>query len=243
MRIKILHWNIWFQERVENILKLLEEVDADVLLLQEVTKGCEYNNGKDIAKTIGDKLKLNYNFALAHEYTKHCQGNAIFSKFPFSSNSNFLIQEAGEIYSYSTEARSCAVSKIDFGYGKILNFSTTHSSYNRKFTETKAKLEEIGKLIEFFRENNEKLIFSGDLNVAPGSDSIKLIERELVSCGPDYNQATWTTKSFSYDGFKEDRLRWRLDYIFASRDVKIISSKIIETKHSDHLPILLEVEI
>ena len=85
-------------------------------------------------------------------------------------------------------------------------------------------------------------IFTGDLNLSPNAKSIRLIEKELKHCGPDYKEPTWTTKPFSFMGFEETKLKWRLDYIFASKDVKIINSKIIKTRYSDHLPIILEIE-
>lgn len=97
--------------------------------------------------------------------------------------------------------------------------------------------------MDFFKNNTNRLIFTGDLNVAPNTESIRQIEKRLVHCGPDYRKPTWTTKPFSYNGFEEDKLRWRLDYAFATKDIKVINSKIIKTKHSDHLPILIEIEI
>ena len=48
---------------------------------------------------------------------------------------------------------------------------------------------------------------------------------------------------FDYKDFKETKLRWRLDYVFASKDIRVIRSKIIKTKFSDHLPILVEFEM
>lgn len=241
MKIKILHWNIWFKEKVENILKFLNEIDADILLLQEVTKGCEHNENKDVVKILTEATGMNCNFALAHKYNGHSQGNIILSKFPIISSDNFLIAEAGEIYSYSTEARSCAASKVGLGSRKYLNLATTHSSYCHKFEDSE-KLGEAEKLADFFR-GKDRLVFSGDLNAIPGSDFIKIIEGELVHCGPDYEEATWTTKPFSYQGFEETELKWRLDYVFASSDVKVVDAKILDTKFSDHLPILVEVEI
>jgi endonuclease/exonuclease/phosphatase family metal-dependent hydrolase len=44
-------------------------------------------------------------------------------------------------------------------------------------------------------------------------------------------------------GFEENELNRRLDYVFASKNFKVISSEIISTDFSDHLPILVELEI
>jgi len=68
------------------------------------------------------------------------------------------------------------------------------------------------------------------------------LSKHLLHVGPDFKQNTWPTKPFDYHGFKENDLSWRLDYIFATKDVRVKKVEIINTQYSDHLPILLEVE-
>lgn len=243
MKLKILQWNIWFHEKAENIIKFSKEINPDILCFQELTIGSAYNGNRDVAKLISEELNLEYNFAPAHKYDdNHILGNGIFSRFPIIENCNFLIADAKSSNDYSSEGRICAVSKIKTDHEKIITIATTHSSYNHKFVENEAKLKQIRKLLAFFKSHNEKLMFTGDLNVTPKTRSIKLIEKQLVHCGPDYKKPTWTTKPFSYDGFEETKLRWRLDYVFATKDIKILNSKILKTEYSDHLPILIEIE-
>lgn len=242
MRVKILQWNIWFKEKVENIIEFIKETNPDILCLQELTINSEFNGNQDVPKIISQNLNFDYNFALAQEFENgNLQGNGIFSKYKIIENSNFFIAESKNSNDYSSEGRICAVSKIQLN-NRIITIATTHSSYNHKFVENDLKLKEISKLTNFFKINKD-IIFTGDLNITPNAESIKLIENELIHCGPNFNEPTWTTKPFSYNGFKENKLNWRLDYAFASKDIKVISSKILKTKYSDHLPILIEVEI
>jgi len=244
MRLKILQWNIWGREKVENILKLVKRVNSDILCFQELMIGATYNNGRDVAKIISEKTGLEYNFALAHKADDgRILGNGIFSRFKIIKNSNFFIADSKNSNDYSSQGRSCAVSKIKISNKKNITIATAHSSYNNKFIENEAKLNEIKRLVNFFKNNTHRLVFTGDLNIAPSAESIRQIEKHLVHCGPDYKKPTWTTKPFSYKGFEEDKLRWRLDYAFATKDIKIINSKIIQTEYSDHLPILVEIEI
>ncbi len=244
MKLKILQWNIWFKERAENIIKLIKEIDPDILCLQELTVGFDNNNNQDVAKLISKKTNLNYNFALAHKFEdNHVQGNGIFSRFPIIENSNFFVLDVKDSTGYSSEGRVCAVSKIQIEKTKTILLATAHLSYNHKFTETKEKIREVKTLLKYLKKYREKVIFTGDLNISPNTKSIKLIEKQLVHCGPNYKEPTWTTKPFSYNGFEETKLRWRLDYAFATKDIKVISSKIIKTKYSDHLPVLIEVEV
>lgn len=249
MRIKILHWNIWFQERAENILKVVKKINPDICCFQEVTVGSKFNGKKDVAKFIGDKLNYNFNFSNSHKYEfpitpkgeVNYGGNAIFSRFPIIKNSNFPIINPKDSPKLKYERRTCAVSDIRIGK-KILKVATTHKSYSSGFMEDKEKISETEKLVSFLKKYPKDVIFTGDLNLSPNTKSIKLIENELNHCGPDYSKSTWTTKPFSFMGFEETKLKWRLDYVFASKNIKILNSKIIKTKFSDHLPVLVEIE-
>lgn len=43
--------------------------------------------------------------------------------------------------------------------------------------------------------------------------------------------------------FEETELKWKLDYIFTSKDIKIKETKVVDTKYSDHLPILIVIKL
>lgn len=66
---------------------------------------------------------------------------------------------------------------------------------------------------------------------------------DIKNIGRDYDQKTWTTKPFSYNGFEANTLDWRLDYIFGSSDMVVNSSEMLQTEFSDHLPVIVELNI
>ena len=72
------------------------------------------------------------------------------------------------------------------------------------------------------------------------NEQLKDLEETLIN---NDTSNTWTTKPFSYNGFKETELKWKLDYIFTSRDIKVKERKLVDTKYSDHLPILIAFEL
>lgn len=250
MKLKILHWNIWFQEKAENILKLIKKINPDIICCQEVTIGSNFNDKRDVGKFIANELQYNYNYSRAHKYEfpitpkweSNYGWNAIFSRFPIIKNSNFPIINSKDSSDHKYERRTCAVSEIKIN-NKTIKVATTHKSYSNGFVEDQEKINETKKLTNFFKKNPKNLIFTWDLNLSPQTKSIALIEKELKHCGPDYDIPTRTTKPFSFMGFEENKLKWRIDYIFSSKNIKVIESKIIKTKYSDHLPILLEIEI
>jgi endonuclease/exonuclease/phosphatase family metal-dependent hydrolase len=68
------------------------------------------------------------------------------------------------------------------------------------------------------------------------------ISRQWRDAGPAKDQNTWTTKPFSYGGFSANTRDWRIDYCFATPDIRVRSARIVETPYSDHLPILVDFE-
>ncbi|MBI3190117.1 endonuclease/exonuclease/phosphatase family protein [archaeon] len=127
--------------------------------------------------------------------------------------------------------------------GLKMTVGTVHMSFVPYFATTLKKKKEFELLYKILRNKNTRFIFSGDLNARPNSYIVKVLKRNFRHCGPSLKQPTWTTKPFDYMGFKENKLRWRIDYVFATSDMRVLSSKIIKTKYSDHLPILVEFEI
>jgi len=245
--MKILQWNIWYQEDVKNILELLKKVDADIVCLQELTVNHRRHN-IDTAKYIADGLKYNFFYKEAQIDISsdriRSYGNGIFSRYTII-NSNFKFirdlraPETGMI-DYSREGRVYIESLIDTGDRKLA-VATTHMSYTDRFAQTPDKTIETDKLIAILKEKRDNYVLTGDFNSVPGSYTINEIEKRLKNAGPDMNEKTWTTKPFSYKGFAVNTLDWRLDYCFVTPDIKIKSAEIIKTDFSDHLPILLEV--
>ncbi|HVX90590.1 MAG TPA: endonuclease/exonuclease/phosphatase family protein [Candidatus Paceibacterota bacterium] len=241
--MKLLQWNIWNREDVENTLKLLREVDADILCLQELTAGdSESNNGADLPARIAAELGLNYVFAPASDEAGKKYGDGIFSRFPIISSVSSCIQDPPpreKEEDYSSECRVYVEASIQLE-DDVLNVGTSHMSYTDRFGTTEAKIAETNKLLETLKQKKERFIFAGDLNATPDTYTVTEISKVLTHCGPNMSEKTWTTKPFAYKGFEETQLNWRLDYCFATPDITITSSKIIQTDYSDHLPVLIE---
>jgi endonuclease/exonuclease/phosphatase (EEP) superfamily protein YafD len=89
----------------------------------------------------------------------------------------------------------------------------------------------------------DNYVVTGDLNATPDSYLVPKIEKLLSHAGPKYEVKTWTTKPFSYNGFDETELNWRLDYVFATSDVCVVSSEVVPTEYSDHLPIITQLSV
>jgi endonuclease/exonuclease/phosphatase family metal-dependent hydrolase len=247
MTFKLLQWNIWFEEELENVVSLLEQVDADVICLQELTVNSKLHPGVNFPVMIAQRLKLHSFFKESQSWErdgqKEIQGNGIFSKQPIlETDFKFLREGVFNTRDFSKEGRVYLEVKVRVGES-ILLVGTTHLSYTHKFKESIVKEKEVSKLLDILQDKKGNFVFTGDLNAPPDSSTIKGIEKFLRNCGPDCDQKSWTTKAFNYNDFKENHLNWRLDYVFGTEDMRVKSARILETSYSDHLPILVELDV
>ncbi|MBI4009179.1 endonuclease/exonuclease/phosphatase family protein [Candidatus Roizmanbacteria bacterium] len=247
MIIKLLQWNIWFKEKIESIAATIKKINPDIACFQELSKGLDYNSGIDTVNYIAKHTGFNHYFhegMIWVEDGSKIVGNGIFSKFPISKSlyiSTSIPIKRGAIEKYGSVYIEVQV----VIFNDRLTVATDHLTYISQFKETEEKKKEIDRLINIVKNKNSKYLISGDFNAIPNSYTIRNIEKYLLSCGPSYKEKTAFTKEGDvpdYAGWKTG-FEWRLDYVFATKDLKVKSAKIIKTAYSDHLPIVTEVEI
>ncbi len=246
----LLQWNIWYKENYKNVIKYLKQINADIVTLQEVTQNSFEQNFVDVVEELKNKTNYNVYYKPAHYWylnnkTKKFQGNAILSKFPFKRKSFVFVQNINEnnLDDYRTEGRVYVECDIELNNSKSIIVGTTHLSYNHKFKESELKSKEENRLLKAIAGHKNKFILSGDFNVDEDSRLISELEQLLMNAGPNYSEKTWTTKPFDYNGFRENNLNWRLDYVFSTPDINIVSAKILKTDYSDHLPIFVKFKL
>jgi endonuclease/exonuclease/phosphatase family metal-dependent hydrolase len=244
MEISILQWNVWFQESADNILAFLKGVDADIVCLQELTQNSGPNPNRDMPQEIG---LLGYDqFYVATvdkpELPIGRMGNGIFSKHPIRSSRKVWVRdEPPEGSETLNESRAYLECGIEAG-GKLLTVGTAHLSFTPGFSNNPEKDAESDVFIKAISQNSSNFIFTGDFNALPGSPLIGALDKSFKHAGPAYKESTWTTKPFDWGGFKADKLAWRLDYAYTTPDIEVISSQILKTDASDHLPILAKIK-
>lgn len=243
--ITFLQWNILYTEDVNNIIRLLKETKPDIFALQELTRGFKEHAGENIPEIIAKALGYNYYVKMSADPAKPSSGemgSGIFTHFPIESSDFKWINEYNESVEPGYDNQYKPYVEVDVRIGSsILTLGTTHMSYTHRFINYPRKRQEVDKLLQIIDKKSSNYVFSGDLNSRPGSYAVRNIAKRLKHAGPKPEDKTWTTKPFSYRGFKETELNWRLDYVFATGDIKIVSSEVLDTKFSDHLPILTKI--
>ena len=247
MNISLLQWNVWIFEKKENLLELIKAVKPDIICLQELTIGSTFQDGANVAEYLAIELGYNqFHKSIPNLAPSDGVGdlaNGILTRFPIVSTDWQWVQEptsGGKMY--DDQYRLYTEAKIQVGE-IALRVGTTHMSYTHKFSNTPLRQAESDRLLNILESKNDKYIITGDFNAVPESYLVPKVERLLKHAGPDYEVKTWTTKPFSYNGFEETDLNWRLDYVFTSRDIEAVSSEVVQTDFSDHLPILTQLRI
>lgn len=242
-KLSILQWNIWYIEDIKNIAQFLNEHKADVICLQELTINFDRQDHIHTPNYITEELGYNVYFQEVTFAGKELKlANAIFSKYPITKTRTVWVNEEQGSGNYDDENRAYVEATLDIE-GEELIIGTVHMSYTHKFEPSERKLAEAAKLVEAVKANNERFVLTGDFNATPGSQVVSSIENVLTNCGPEYDENTWTTKPFSYNGFDANTLDWRLDYAFATNDIKVAKTQVLSTEYSDHLPVLVEIEL
>ncbi len=245
-QIKVMTWNVLYKEKADNILALVKKINPDILCCQELTQNSQYNNF-NTADFLASQLGYQYYFEPADiisvDGEKFPLGNGVFARFPLSQPKKFLIHGGKNPSTGSpSEKRLYIEAKVNVNK-KGLIIGTTHLSFTPWFEITPKKRGETEALVAEIKKNSQDFILAGDFNAKPDSYTIKQVEKYLKSAGPSSTEATFTTKPFSYMGMEANGLDYRIDYIFTTPDIKMLSSKIIKTEFSDHLPIVAEVQI
>jgi endonuclease/exonuclease/phosphatase family metal-dependent hydrolase len=246
--MKLLQWNVWYQEDIDNILRTIRKLGPDILCLQELTTNFAPQKRRHTAEYLAQKLRMHCFFKAAREAADangtHGFGNAIISRFPISRTRSRFIRHPN---ARETAADSLAEPRVYLEAtlnvsSKRLTIGTTHMSYTPAFRQTPAKRAEADKLVSVLQRKRRRFVIGGDFNSLPRSYTIRAIAKHLRDAGPSYKESTWTTKPFSYSGFVANTRDWRIDYCFATPDIRVAAAAVVDTPYSDHLPLLIEFD-
>lgn len=217
------------QNALTEIIKFVDSINPDVLLLQEST----YKEGR--------KINGYPHFFLG--YRKNVQKSllTIYSKYPiinkgyidFSNTMNNAIYadikiQQDTIRIYNTHLQSFIVAPNiiankynDYNYLNNLNNTITKQIEQAKLVKTHAD------------ESNYKIIISGDFNSTPYSQPYRLLKKGLndsyISNGNGFG-ATYTRLYYPL----------RLDYFLSDERIEVINHTNFDLNLSDHEPIFIE---
>lgn len=207
----------------------IKNCKADIIGMQEMRNiGQDEKEYKDQAGIIAKELGFNYYFAEAIKFRGvNPYGNALISRYPILEAETIMIPDpdpkTGDRY---YETRCVLKAKLDVGGG--LWVIVTHIGLND---------DEAVNAVKTIMDNleGERCVLMGDFNMQPENpifnpikeamfDTSSLIEGEIFS-------------------FPSDKPKIKIDYIFTSNDLKVLSADIPQVVSSDHCPHLADIDL
>jgi endonuclease/exonuclease/phosphatase family metal-dependent hydrolase len=243
MTLKLITYNIWHGKYLEEVIAFLHQEKPDVVCLQELgTKGRAFKvNDTNILKSLQEALDMEAVYAPMFEKQEENGiwdlGLAILSKGPIEETQ--MVQYAGGFKLFGVDEiwRYRWPSAILSGVIRGIPIITTHLTVTREAKVTPAQLRSASVVKEFIG-NYPDMVFCGDMNTLPGSETYKVLADGLTDLTDHQGQTLHPTIH------PVGKLGYHVDYVFAKgKKLKHISTRIPMINASDHLPVVVELEL
>lgn len=207
--------------------KTLKESDWDILGFNEIRSEGPYPGYEKQTEIMAERVGVeHYFFAEATKiYGENSYGNAMFSKIPIIKKEVIHIPDpevqTGE---RDYETRCILKAKLE---GEI-TVLVTHFGLNPDEHENAVKtvMEHICP---------EKCILMGDFNVNPDSKLLLPIREKMKDTADVFSEPLYS--------WPRENPRRKIDYIFVSPDIEVVSADIPAIGHSDHRPHTAEIKL
>ncbi len=226
----ILHCEDYLKEKIdfEAFAEVVRKLDADVIGLNEVHGKGKLPEYEEQAEILGKLTGYNYFFAKATEIDgPNPFGNAVLTRLPVKEFSVIPIPDPVEKKYDNLYETRCILKMI----------TDTDPQFTILITHFGLNPDEIENAVNVVIENitDENCIFMGDLN----SESDNPLMAEIQSRMND----SAVIKEIPDCTFIADNPYKRIDYIFTSKNIKVLSYSVPEIVLSDHRPVITELEV
>lgn len=223
---------------LDRIAGVIREARADVALLQEVDSATTRSGGVDQLAELGRMTGLAGVFGRSLDFQGGGYGIAILSRWPILRDSTLRLPVEPELPRAAGryEPRSALHAVIASPHGEI-EIVNTHLDASR--TDT-FRIQESRTLLAFAdarRRAGARLFLGGDLNATPESVPQQMVRATglvdaWTSCGAG--------PGLTYpDGVPVKRI----DYLYLPPGERCLSARVIESRASDHRPLLVEMPV
>lgn len=225
--LRVMSWNIRHGRGMdgkidlERIAAVVSKYEADLVLLQEVDRGCSRSGAVDQAAEIARITGLHYTFGKAIDHDGGEYGLAILSRFPLEEPKIHKLPSDGE-------ARIVLSASVDSPLG-ILTLASTHLDHQNGRRQLAQSQVAAAALLE----SPHPVILAGDLNAKPDSHTVGV-----------FSQAPWTivSKEGTAATYPSPEPKMEIDYIIL-RGVRSKHPSVVidEPVASDHRPVMATV--
>jgi endonuclease/exonuclease/phosphatase family metal-dependent hydrolase len=208
------------RQDVEAVARVVEEAGAGVVAVQELSRGWFVNGSADLLALLSRRLGMPY--VVMGPATDPVGGNAILSRYPILDSGYGDLPLVGALV-----GRGYVWAELELGSGESVWVVTTHLDADR----SEIRLGQLEALLAA-RPARPRTILLGDMNAEPGSREIEMIlEAGYADAAPSSGPA-WTHPDHEQ----------RIDWIFHSTDLAAGDVAVIESRASDHLPVVATID-
>ena len=230
MTFNTLHCLNYLENKIDFPLfaKTIKESDADVIGLNEIRDKGEdpdYEAQMSILSELSGYENYYFARAIYVHGKKNPYGNGLLSKKKILSVENIPIPDPeGRVAGKRYETRCILKARLEGGVTVLV----THFGLNP---------DEMVNAVSTVMENleDEKCILMGDFNMTPDNKILAPIQNKMKDTASLFTEPKAS--------FPSDKPEIKIDYIFVSPDVEVISANIPALVVSDHLPHVAEIKI
>jgi endonuclease/exonuclease/phosphatase family metal-dependent hydrolase len=209
----------------EAIARVIEASGADIVALQEVSRGWLIDGSTDLPEWLSRRLGMPFLF---QGTTDPMWGNAILSRYPAIAQGWGRLPLAGTLL-----ARGYLWAEIEVGAAEPLLVIATHLHHVE--SEHEPRLQQVPVLLEFW-DGRPHTLLMGDLNSEPDYPEMGLIrDAGLVDSWTEAgtgNGHSWPAR----EPFE------RIDWVWHSPDLVALDAVTLPGTASDHLGVLVTID-
>ena len=214
-------YNVDGRQDFEAIASVIEDSGADIIGMQEVSRGRLMDGSADMTGWLSRRLEMEALFLGTHG---PIWGNALLSRYPIIESGEGELPQEG-----TTIKRGYLWALIDIGEDEPLMVIVTH--LHHIVEDSQVRQDQVPALLDLWNGQGHTILM-GDLNAEPDSAEMILISGAgLVDSWAEAGTGNGYTYGAA-DPFK------RIDFLWHSPDLEVSEIEVIQTPASDHLPVL-----
>ncbi len=252
MKLKVIQLNIWRGKLLSNALEFLKTENPDIILLQEVYSNSNNLPGMPITHRLYQYLQEKfpeYKSVYGPAFTDTTKlgniesGNAIFSKFEILDTTNTFFDVPYKTFDeqdqtdFSHNPQTILGAKLHIN-GVEVNAFSVHGIWGQDGLDSDRRLQ-MGETIIQQIKNKQNVIMGGDFNLLPVTKTVANIEKYVKSVFGNTLVSTFNMKHKTDGGYATAVV----DMMFYSETIKVLSKNCPDINVSDHLPLVVELEV
>ena len=230
--LRVVTWNIERGVKFDAVQSVLQELDADVVLMQEVDRFCSRSDDRDVARELAVRLRMNY--VAAGEFQeigegrrdRAClSGQAILSRLPIADATTVRFEDQASLKWRLNPAQPRRGGRMALG-ARIAG-ALFYSVHLESGADEQRRANQIRDILANVPPTDEPVIIGGDFNNVGGATSAMF----------NGLRAAGFTNAMGPGATERSAARRPIDWIFTKR-MTATSEVVRAADASDHDPVM-----